>query len=207
MLKQYFQTKLALGSDVTLVVVGSEPEAVADELFTSLWHTIYRFERQFSRFIPMSELSAFNRSAGVKTPVTAEFRAILLVAKKLGEQTNGLYNPFILPALQRAGYTKSFVSEYANDSQDDYSKLTVVSLDCLQIGDDWASIPYGTAIDLGGCGKGYLADLLADNEIPEWVKGYWFSIGGDVVGEGESDDAERCQRAKGDQRCQPRHRC
>jgi FAD:protein FMN transferase len=184
MLKQYFQTKLALGSDVTLFIVGDQTEAVVAELFTSLWQTIYRFERQFSRFIPMSELSTFNRAAGVKIVITPEFRAILLVAKNLGVQTDGLYNPFILPALQRAGYTRSFVEAYAADRQDDFSKRAVVPVDHLQIGDNWAVIPYGTAIDLGGCGKGYLADQLADNDVPAWVAGYWFSIGGDVVGAG-----------------------
>ena len=59
-----------------------------------------------------------------------------------------------------------------------------MGVDQLKIGDDWAQIPFGSAIDLGGCGKGYLADLLANDHVPDWVHGFWFSLGGDVVGEG-----------------------
>jgi len=180
----HHQTKLALGSDTTLLLVGQASSAVIAETFSDLWQTIYRFERQFSRFIPMSELSVFNRSPGVKMGITPEFRDILVVAKQLGEETDGLYNPLILPALHRAGYTKSFVETYADDTQDDYSTRAVVPVAQLEIGDNWAAIPYGTALDLGGCGKGYLADLLANHLAAPWVQGYWLSIGGDIVGEG-----------------------
>jgi thiamine biosynthesis lipoprotein len=96
--------------------------------------------------------------------------------------TDNLFNPFILPALQRAGYRHSWIPAHAADPVTDVSHRTLVPGDQLEIGDDWAIIPYGTAIDLGGCGKGYIGDRLA-RRIEAWpeVEGYWLSIGGDVI--------------------------
>lgn len=116
-------------------------------------------------------------------PITPEFRDILLAAKLLSKKTAGLCNPFILPALQKAGYDHSLVKRYKKDKMDDYSNRAVAPYDSLQIGKSWASIPYNTAIDLGGIGKGYLADQLAGLTADK-VAGFWFSLGGDVVAGG-----------------------
>ncbi|HEY4161011.1 MAG TPA: FAD:protein FMN transferase [Candidatus Saccharimonadales bacterium] len=182
---RHIQTRVALGSPVTLTVVSGSRQPVIDELFRQLWLLIFEFEKRFSRFLPASELSQFNREAAGRQPISAEFRSLLLAAKQMSALTNGLYNPFVLPALQRAGYTHSMVAAHAHDQVDDYSNRSVVSPDRLEVGDNWAGIPYGTAIDLGGCGKGYAGDLLADLiDARSDIQGYWFSLGGDIIARG-----------------------
>lgn len=180
-LRELSQTKQALGGNVELAVVTDGSPEKTEALFNTLWRQVFTFEKQFSRFLPMSELSVFNRSAGIKTFITTEFRDLLVKAHDLGVSTGGLYNPFILPALQRAGYTQSAAPGYEADPQEDHSKKRVVGVEDLEIGDEWASIPYGTAIDLGGCGKGYLADRLGETLRRNRVEGYWLSLGGDVA--------------------------
>ena len=187
-LVEYSDIKFALGSDVFLTLVTDQPAARVAQLLNELWLEIFKFERRFSRFLPASELSAFNRSAGVKTDVSREFWNFLNVTKELAVESKGLFNPFLMPALQRVGYNKSFADEYNADTLDDHSNKRVVSSERLQLGDGWAMIPYGTALDLGGCGKGYLADYIADNFIPDWISGYWLSFGGDIVGQGHDAD-------------------
>jgi len=187
-LRELSQTKLALGGDVTLSIVTDTSAGAADTLFGELWRQVYKFERQFSRFLPQSELSVFNRSTGLKTSITLDFRQLLLSARLLSQETNGLYNPFILPALQRAGYKKSAVAGYEHDIQADYTDRRVVEVDHLVIGDDWAEIPYGTALDLGGCGKGYLADQLGETLKNQSVQGYWLSLGGDIATMGRDEN-------------------
>jgi thiamine biosynthesis lipoprotein len=184
-LNYYSQTKLALGSDVTLEFVANFLSPHAESVFVGLWRQVYSFERQFSRFLPASELSMFNRAAGLKTPINPEFKALLLSAQTIGQKTNGLYNPFILPALQRAGYKQSAVPGYEADAVDDYSRKAVVTIDKLVVGKDWASIPHGTAIDVGGCGKGYLADQLRQALDSPGIKGYRLSLGGDIATAGQ----------------------
>ncbi len=168
-------------------VVSQDSRSAMHGVFSRLWDRIFEFERRFSRFLTTSELSEFNRNAGTKQPVSAEFWDILVAAQKIGVETEGLYNPFILPVLQVAGYDHSLVRGHEHDRQDDHSRKRVAGVEDLEVGASWARIPPAAALDLGGCGKGYLADRLAD-DIEERVTGYWISLGGDVVC-GGTDDA------------------
>ena len=178
---QFQQEQLALGSVVQISLVARSSQSMAiDALFSDLWKQAYTFERQFSRFLPQSELSFFNRQAGSKQRISPEFKKILTAARDISLAVDGLYNPFILPALQAAGYGASLVKGHEHDMYDDFANRKVVPIEKLEIGDSWAKIPQNSAIDLGGCGKGYLADQLADS-VTSKVKGYWISLGGDVV--------------------------
>jgi thiamine biosynthesis lipoprotein len=179
-LTEHVETKMALGSDVSIAVV-SDNEARSQLALTNTWRSIFAFERQFSRFIPQSELSTFNATAGRRTTISEAFRKQLIAAKTIGQRTGGLYNPFILPALQRSGYLKSAAPGYEHDTVDDYSGRGVADLSELQIGEGWAQIPFNTAIDLGGCGKGYLADQLRSELIPYNLAGYVLTFGGDIA--------------------------
>jgi thiamine biosynthesis lipoprotein len=181
----HHQQRIALGSPIDLTIVTSAGEHAADEIFRKLWLRIFEFERRFSRFLPASELSVFNRSAGMKVVISQEFYEILTKSLEMSMLTNGLYNPFILPALQTAGYVHSMVAAHRKDAVDDFSNRTVVRADRLHLDGNQASIPYGTAIDLGGIGKGYIGDILAlmlDEQKD--IDGYWLSLGGDVVAGG-----------------------
>ena len=191
-LRSLSQSRLALGSDVVLTLVTDAADADVDKIFVNLWHQVYLFERRFSRFLPMSELTSLNRAGGVKFKVTAEFKDLLICAKSIGLKTNGLYNPFITPALQRAGYVQSAVPGYENDKQIDYTDRLVVGVEKIEIGEDWAQIPYKTALDLGGCGKGYLADELGRflKKQPKIV-GFWLSLGGDILTYGYDENGRR----------------
>lgn len=184
----YHQKHGALGSDVTLTLVSSMSPAQIEPVFTRLWLWLFQFEKRCSRFLPASELSQFNANAGVKRPVSPEFKDILSAALQMAQMTGGLYNPFILPALQKVGYVKSLVPTHAEDAVTDYSNRTVVPPKELEIGDNWARIPYGTALDLGGCGKGYAGDTMAITLIGTDIQGYWLSVGGDVAAGGLDAD-------------------
>lgn len=189
-LTEYNATKQALGGPVTLSVVGDMSRSAADELFVSLWREVLYFEKKFSRFLPSSELSRFNAKAGIKTPISPEFRSILLAAKQCSEDTDDLYNFFILPALQRAGYKNSAVQGYENDAAPDYTDRRVVPSKELEIGETWALIPHGSAIDLGGMGKGYLADQLGRRLREISVAGYWLELSGDIATYGVTAESE-----------------
>ena len=190
-LRSFSQTKVALGGATNLSFVANMSLKSAESIFRKLWKQVFDFEKKFSRFIPNSELSIFNRSTGTKNSISPEFRNLLLAAGNLGQKTDGLYNPFIMPALQRAGYTKSATPGYEDDKQIDYRERNLANVDRLVVEDDWAIIPYGTAIDLGGCGKGYMGDLLGETLQNEGVQGYWLSLSGDIVTYGMDENNNR----------------
>ncbi len=183
----YYQEQKALGSLAQISIIGDLSEEVILNIFKELWTDIFNFEKRFSRFLPGSELSKLNRNAGIKLPVSPQLIDILKTAKKMAAETGGIYNPFILPALQMSGYDHSLVKGYEQDQTELYTHRKVMPAEKLEIGKDWVSIPKDSAIDLGGIGKGYLADKLAQ-KIRRKVSGYWISLGGDITLGGANDN-------------------
>lgn len=98
-LQTFYETYPALGSTIKLCLTATMSRSEADELFRELKKTIILFEKRCSRFLPSSELSLFNQKAGIKRGISPELRDVLVKAHRIGRQTNGLYNPFVLPSL------------------------------------------------------------------------------------------------------------
>ena len=192
MMKQtYMQSMQALGTSIELrLVVSSVIEA--EIWFTQLWKEVVTFENTFSRFKFESELTQFNIRAGEKVPVSKMCKDIFERAKECAEITDGMYNPFILPSLQRAGYIDSMTT--CGDTTEkinlDFSERDVVVYTELEIGENWARIPAHSALDLGGIGKGYLADYLA-SLLATSVDNYCLSLGGDIVAKGTDEFGEK----------------
>lgn len=187
----YHRKFTALGSTIAFTLVSNDTSVKTDALLDQLQREVLRFEKRCSRFLADSELTQLNKKAGVQFWASDELRDILQKARDVAIKTGGLYNPFILPSLQRAGYQQSFLSAHSQDQVDIYTDRSVADAHDLEICDGWVRIPYGTAIDLGGCGKGYMGDVLAAtvDDVP-WVTGYWLSIGGDVIAKGAHETGE-----------------
>jgi thiamine biosynthesis lipoprotein len=173
----------ALGSEVLLTLVGSD-QAALEVLFEQLWHEVSLFEQTFSRFLEDSELSAVNRSAGLPVPVSPEFRRLAETARDISLATEGLYDPFMLPALQQAGYVGSWPSPAVSAPGLDYRDRKLASAKSMVLDPDTICIPAQTALDFGGIGKGYLLDVLAEQAVRAGCDGFCFSLGGDIVVQG-----------------------
>ncbi|HEX3568710.1 MAG TPA: FAD:protein FMN transferase [Candidatus Saccharimonadales bacterium] len=183
-MKQLQQSRHALGSTAIITLV-TDDQTDADEVCTALWRIIDQFERRFSRFLPDSELSQLNHEGGVQYKISAAFHALLSTAKKFAQATNGLYNPCILPALQRAGYKGSWPQpEHAATAALAYDQRRMASWQDISIGGDWARIPQDTALDFGGIGKGYLLDELGAWLRAKGITSFWLSLGGDILCDG-----------------------
>jgi len=178
----YLQSADALGTTIQLRIV-HEHERVVDEWFKRLWRHITTFDERFSRFLKESELSRFNAVAGEQTSISSEFKILLEEAREYAQRTDGAFNPFMLPALQRAGYVHSMTREH--NIAPDYSECEIAQPEALEVGDTWARIPKKTALDFGGIGKGYLADELG-TYLNTKTKDYCLSLGGDMYVNGET---------------------
>jgi FAD:protein FMN transferase len=191
-MKRGQQARRALGTDCLLTFV-TEDDFDAEALFEKLWACIEAFEQRFSRFIQSSELSQLNNADGVKIQLSIESVKLLEESKKYSVLMEGLYNPFVLPALQKSGYVGSWPHPDKYDESLNYSDSVVVPISGLVTGKDWAQIPKGSAIDLGGIGKGYLLDSLAELVEKEEITGYWMSLGGDIICAGSDVDSAAWQ--------------
>ena len=170
----------ALGSEIILTVL-TKNESTSMQTLEIVWANIIAFEKRFSRFIANSELSAFNASAGQETRISPVLRKLLLIAQKYSLKTDGLYNPFILPSLNRAGYIGSWPNPGDYDQALNYSIRQVFEINKLIIKRSTAVIPVNAALDFGGIGKGYLLDELASYLDKSGIKNYWLSLGGDII--------------------------
>jgi len=187
------QSGYSLGCDI-LLTLSLDKEKTAEGLFKSLWVIINNFNKKFSRFSVTSELTKVNLSAGQKTKVSQEFLKLTRISRDYCEKTNGFFNPFILPSLQKAGYKGSWPKVDDFDSQLDFSKRSSsFAASDIVIEKGFITIPLNSAIDFGGIGKGFLADKLANFLLSKNVANFWLSIGGEIVCSGQDNEDKSWQ--------------
>jgi thiamine biosynthesis lipoprotein len=148
----------ALGSTCELLSVGSGAAALE-----RCEQRIRDAEARFTRFIPDSELAGLNASDGRYVPVSQEMYAMLQAALWAFEESEGLVNAAVLPALAAAGYDRPFRQGLTEPSV--LRPMQLPSLPEVLILDQAtrsAALAPGAALDLGGIAKGVLADLLTD---------------------------------------------
>jgi thiamine biosynthesis lipoprotein len=152
---------------------------------------VYAFEARLTRFRADSELSRFNASAGRRIAVSPLLAELLRAALDAYQLTDGLVNAAVLPALIAAGYDRSIEQVRRRDhapapSTAHREACPAPALpDVLQIGRSWARLAPGCALDLGGVGKGWLADRLAERLEDAAV-----NLGGDVAAQGDGPEGQ-----------------
>jgi thiamine biosynthesis lipoprotein len=145
------------------------------------------FERRLTRFDPGSELSRFNSTAGSPVPVSALLGELLRACLDAYELSEGLVNAACLPALLCAGYDRSITELRGTPMAHSHRapSATVPPLPAvLEIGHGWARLATGCAVDLGGVGKGWLADALCER-----FENAAINLGGDIRVCGAGPDA------------------
>jgi thiamine biosynthesis lipoprotein len=176
----------AMGTDVHLVIVDGDPE-----LLEQAQARIEDLELRWSRFLPDTELDRLNHEAGSGTPTALSAITFDLVVSAIDawRETDGLFDPTILPALVAAGYDRSFdqgpgpSAEQPPDATFTCNDI-VVDRDALRV-----MLPEGCSLDLGGIGKGRAADLVAEEIIDSGTAaGGCVNLGGDLHVFGKAPD-------------------
>jgi thiamine biosynthesis lipoprotein len=106
-----------------------------------------------------------NRAAGSWFHASDDLLTLVLLAQSYVEQTLGLFDPSILPDLERIGYDRSMdlIRAQGVFSLPDLAPRQHVAFDGVIIRPDEALIclPQGMALDLGGIAKGWIAEQAA----------------------------------------------
>ena len=174
----------ALGTAVVFTL-NTPGEQTGRLVLVKIQHFLHDFENRFSRFLVGSELTRHNQHAGEWSKATPEFTAFSKVSNEMQDWSEGLYNPFVLPDLQRSGYVGSMVGSHGREAAVDMrGREANYSEARIGIQDGSVMVPAGTAFDSGGLGKGYALDMLADLVEAEGINDYWISLGGDIIGRG-----------------------
>lgn len=182
-----FQRKIAAFRSEVYLSLRFESEIMAKRLLNEMAAQVQRFEKDFSRFLPTSQLSKLNLNAGTKVKSAPELINLTRATKSMVEKSRGLYNPLLLPALQSVGYVGSWPRPENFKQNLNFSNRETANPDDIEINDGWIKIPKNSALDFGGIGKGYLLDQLANFIEKNEVKDYWFSLGGDIILSGNDE--------------------
>ncbi len=166
----------ALGTTCSLFAVGVAPHRLSQG---EGW--VHAMGARLTRFSSDSELSRLNRSAGSWIAVSDALEAVLREALTAYESSAGLVNVAVLPSLLAAGYTRPLASGPTPAALDGAEPLPPLPR-VLQVGRGRARLRPGTALDLGGIAKGWMADRLCDRLGANALA----NIGGDLraVGDG-----------------------
>jgi thiamine biosynthesis lipoprotein len=174
----------AMGGRANLVVVGA-----ARGLLDELTEELERLEGLWSRFLPGSELSRLNAADGAPVRVDPVTVGMIRAMQDGFAETDGAYDPTMLPALIASGYAGSVddpsrrtpLPPRARDGGD----LREITIDGCDV-----RLPPGMTLDSGGIGKGFAGDLLCARARERGAAGVMVELGGDLVVSGESPVAD-----------------
>ncbi len=175
---KYIRGSKILGTDIYLSISSDNIDPF--EMESDLQHYIQiikKFEDRFSRFKSESLLNQFNQSS--KMVIDDEFKDLLLLSKKYYDLTNGVFNPALLPFLLKEGYVKSKFENYINKEFQIEANSYTTDFDELEIHGNTAMKPTMLLIDLGGIGKGYIADKIA-GLMSKKYENFCVELGGDM---------------------------
>ncbi len=153
-------------------------------------------ERRLSRFLPDSEVSRLNASAGAWHSVSAEMMELLMLSRTYHQETGGLFDPSVLPDLKRAGYDVSIDQVRARSDLPTRQAPRAARLPFSAIEIDEAHgqvrLPAGMEIDLGGIAKGWIVQEAAQR-LELYGIAAAVSAGGDVFFTGMPADGSKWQ--------------
>lgn len=175
---KYIRESKILGTDIYLSVFSEKFDS--SEMDIDLRHYIdvlKEFENRFSRFKKESLLSQFNQSTQMR--IDNEFKEILLLARKYYKQTEGVFNPCLLPVLLDEGYVKSKYENFVDAGFSIDANSFTTNFEELTIHGNTVKKPSNMMIDLGGIGKGYVVEKLAE-KMSKKYENFCIELGGDM---------------------------
>jgi thiamine biosynthesis lipoprotein len=173
----------AMGTDVHVISVGGR-----SGLAVRARDRIDALERLWSRFLPDSEISELTRRAGSAVVVSDETAELITRAVEAWRFTAGTFDPTVLGAVLRAGYTESF--ERLDPTTAAGTSGLLVGCTDIELHGNVVTLPPGTGFDPGGIGKGLAADLVAAEMVDAGAAAVCVNIGGDLRTTGQGPDGD-----------------
>ncbi len=162
----------------TVWSVGIDAPIVSEHLEEAILGYARDFESRFSRFLPGSEVNAFREAVAGVYSISSEFAKLLERAMQLRELSGGQYDPIVGGVLESAGYgAQSGVPliQYG------------VTLPVWSVVGRELTLDGPIAFDLGGIGKGYCIDRIADIIRAAGYAHFIVDGGGDMFGTLKAD--------------------
>ena len=175
----------------TVVMLAAEGERAIEGMQAAKL-LIDECEQRFSRFLPASELTELNRSAGEWVQVTDDLMEMLQLSQKYYSETHGIFDPAILRDLKQAGYDRSLDeirATGAGEASADSVRTSRPGFASVRLDSEKNTIllPSGMEIDLGGIAKGWIIRQAA-RLLHRYTDVCGVSAGGDILFMGRPQD-------------------
>lgn len=153
--------------------------AVGDGAFDTLQQTsnaINSLEQKLSRTIETSDVSRLNADGSAQ--LDEGVAQLLEQALLLSDETAGYFDITVAPLVELWGITSDSPKVPAQEEID--ALLPLVGGQHVHLDGAAATLDAGCAIDLGGIGKGYASDVVAELYAESGLTGGFVSLGGNV---------------------------
>ena len=154
-----------------------------------------------STYIDNSTISKFNRLAA-NTPITidADFSRVLAVSKQVYEQSNGAFDPTVMPLIETWGFgstmTVDRLQSPPSKAEIAQAKALVDFKSVIQDGNSIHKTKDGVGLDFSAVAKGYGVDVIAEVLRKNYqIRNYMVEIGGEVASSGISGQKQPWQIA------------
>jgi len=182
---QISDSQFLLGTIITLQLFDTEDTS----LLTHSFDLIKEMDQWMSLTIDTSEVSRLNAEAGNgPMKVSDELAYVLSTALHYGDVSEGRFDISLEPVIKLWGIGTDAARVPTDNELAD--ALTLVNYKDIVFDEVNQTIEMkkGMAIDLGGIGKGYAADLIADYLKEQGIKKAIINLGGNVVVIGEKQE-------------------
>lgn len=194
-----------LGTNLDIMVIIEENADIdtAKQTMENVASEIRKLEALISsneEAFPQSEIVAFNKSeCGEKTEISPLTAEVFTLAKDLYSATNGIYNPALYYLVEYWGfgnYGKTIIQSKKQPYDENASALlATANFDSIRLVSEngrlflektASPVEYNgqllqTAIDFGGIGKGFAADLAKDMLLKAGYTGGYISLGSSSI--------------------------
>lgn len=146
---------------------------------------INELEADISRTKDSSDVSALNAAAGQTVTLSEQTADVLSNALRLAQETEGQFDPTVAPLsdLWKIGTEDAAVPQQVDID----AALLAVGYQNVSLDGTKATMQAGAKLDLGGIGKGYAADHVAQILRDAGVESAHISLGGNIYVLGEKD--------------------
>lgn len=166
---------------------------MAEQVCQDVLALIDELEQLWSRFRSNSDIGKLNNANGEWVQVDQRTIEILQQAQDAWRLTSGLFDISMLQVLEQLGYDRDFSRvpprrEFKDQRTNAVSGMTSIEIDVMNSS---VRVHDGIKIDVGGCGKGRIADLVISQFGP-LVDGMSLDLGGDirVIGSSSPESAQ-----------------
>lgn len=172
-------------------------DAQQRDLSVAVDSTLKAIDQSLSLWVEGSTVNAFNLAAREYTTDDSHFRIMVARSEQLWNETEGAFDPTVLPLVKAWGLGKDGRSALDTVAIDSIRRY--VGMDRLAMDEDWRERPVfppdityrkdhpQVQFDPNGIAQGYTVDVLAQLLEARGITNYMVEVGGEVRARGSND--------------------